>query len=404
MELGLSHIKKARNDIVQIIKKTGLEQSNTLSELCETSIYLKTENLQKTGSFKIRGAANKIYNLKEKGGLSGVVAASAGNHAQGVAYASSKYGMPSVIVMPEGAPIVKATATRQYGAEVIIKGKNYDQCYEIAKDICKKDKKEYVHAFDDPYVIAGQGTVGLELLEQLPSLDNIIIPMGGGGLIAGVLLAVKELKPKVRVIGVQIQGSSPIYNKMKKIKSDDKQIKSMADGIMVNKPGQLPMAIIDKYLDDAITVTEEEITRGTLFGLERCKLVIEGAAATTLSALLYNKISNLKGKTVAVLTGGNIDINVISSIIQRGLVEANRVAFLEVVLADVPGELNKLLLNFAQSKANVIKISHNRLSSDVPLNHAKVNVCIETRSKTHLQEIVQTLKKEPFYVKFKNNI
>ncbi|WP_353893345.1 threonine ammonia-lyase [Proteinivorax hydrogeniformans] len=404
MKVTLEDVKKAQHNISSIIKETNLEPSKTLTDLCGTPIYLKTENLQKTGSFKIRGAANKISQLYKEKSAYGVVAASAGNHAQGVAYASEKHGMSSVIVMPEGAPIIKATATSQYGANVILKGKNYDQCYQIAKEISQNENRPYVHAFDDPHIIAGQGTIGLELLKQLPTIENVLLPMGGGGLIAGALLAIKEQNPKVRIIGVQSEAATPIYSKLKKIKNSKFAAKSMADGILVKEPGELPMVIIEKYLDEAVTVSEEEIARAILFVLERCKLVVEGAAATTVAALLYNKVQNLKGNTVAVLTGGNIDINVISSIIRRGLVKADRIAFLEVAIEDNPGELNKLLTIFAQNGVNIININHNRLSPDVPINFAKVDVCLETRGQSHLNKVLKSLQKELISVKFKNNI
>ncbi|QNO14879.1 threonine ammonia-lyase [Alkalicella caledoniensis] len=405
MEITLDDVKKSQKKIAEIVRVTPLEKSQTLTQLVGQEIFLKYENMQKTGSFKLRGATSKILSLSEEGKREGVIAASAGNHAQGVAFAATKSNMLSKIVMPEGAPITKIMATQGYGAEVILKGLTYDDCYQHAMELAKEKKLNYVHAFNDKDVIAGQGTIGLEIISQLQDVKNIIVPIGGGGLLAGILLAVKELNPSIRVIGVQAEGASAMVNsvKMGKLTQTD-MVNTIADGIAVKKPGDLTFTLINKYIDDVVTVDEEEIARAILLLLERNKTMVEGAAAVTVAALIYNKIDNLKGKTVAVLSGGNIDPNILSRIIERGMIKAGKTTFLEVVLQDIPGSLQRLLGTIALHKANVIAVNHDRLNPKIPIKYAKVNLMLETRDLAHGENIVKELLKSGYSAQILENL
>lgn len=393
MKLTLQDIQRAERNIKGFIRKTPLEKSHTITEIIGQPVYFKYENLQKTGSFKLRGAANKIINLWEEGKTKGVIAASAGNHAQGVAFAATRLGIKAKILMPKGAPITKISATEGYGAEVILEGNTYDDCYNYAIYLAEKENLTYVHAFDDPQVIAGQGTIGLEILEQLPSVKNVIVPIGGGGLMAGVLLAIKESNPNVRVIGVQASGAAAMVQSIKSgLLSVTTHVNTIADGIAVKKPGELTYSIIKNYIDDIVTVEEEEISRAILLLLERSKTVVEGAGATTVASLIYSKVPDIKGDTVTVLSGGNIDPTTISTLIERGMVKAGRKTFIEVVLQDRPGQLQKLLEVIAANEANVIAVNHDRLSPYIPIKHAKVNLTLETRDLNHGKKILEKLK------------
>ncbi|SHK08055.1 L-threonine ammonia-lyase [Anaerobranca californiensis DSM 14826] len=393
MKLTLQDIQRAERNIKGFIRKTPLEKSHTITEMIGQPVYFKYENLQKTGSFKLRGAANKIINLWEEGKTKGVIAASAGNHAQGVAFAATRLGIKAKILMPKGAPITKISATEGYGAEVILEGNTYDDCYNYAIYLAEKENLTYVHAFDDPQVIAGQGTIGLEILEQLPSVKNVIVPIGGGGLMAGVLLAIKESNPNVRVIGVQASGAAAMVQSIKSgLLSATAHVNTIADGIAVKKPGELTYSIIKNYIDDIVTVEEEEISRAILLLLERSKTVVEGAGATTVASLIYSKVPDIKGETVTVLSGGNIDPTTISTLIERGMVKAGRKTFIEVVLQDCPGQLQKLLEVIAANEANVIAVNHDRLSPHIPIKHAKVNLTLETRDLNHGKKILEKLK------------
>ncbi len=403
--ITLNDIVKSKQNMKDIIRVTALEKSNTLSEMMGEEIYLKYENRQKTGSFKLRGATNKMLSLIKEGKPNGVIAASAGNHAQGLAFASTKLNVLSKIVMPEGAPITKVMATKGYGAEVIQKGLTYDDCYTHAKALADKEGLTYVHAFDDKEVITGQGTIGLEILEQLPHVKNIVVPIGGGGLLAGILIAIKESNPNVKVIGVQSEGAKAMVSsvKMGKLIQTD-EVNTIADGIAVKRPGDLTFALINKYIDEMVTVDEEEIARSLLLLLERCKTVVEGAAAVSVAAILYNKIANLSGKTVALLSGGNIDPNILSRIIERGMIKAGKTTFLEVIVHDIPGSLQRLLRVIADNKANVIAVNHDRLNPKVPVKFAQVNLMLETMDQNHGDRIIKQLKLEGFAPKKVNNL
>lgn len=392
--IKLQDIWQARENLFGIIHQTNLDLSRTFSELAGTQVYLKTENLQKTGSFKIRGAYNKIASLNKEEKQKGVIAASAGNHAQGVAFGATKAGIPATIVMPEGAPLSKVTATKGYGAEVVLCGQVYDDAFQKAREIQEKTGATFVHAFDDKEVIAGQGTIGLEILDELTDVDAILAPIGGGGLISGIGAAVKSLKPGIEIIGVEAEGAACV--KASREKNEICRLstaQTIADGIAVKCPGSLTFEIIQQYVDDVVTVGDEEIASTILLLLERAKLVAEGAGATALAALLYGKV-NLKNKKVAVvLSGGNIDVNFISRIIEKGLAKTGRNAKLTTIMPDKPGALQHFLGIIAENRANVISIQHDRLDADIPLDKAQVDIVLETQSTTHIEKIIENLKK-----------
>lgn len=389
--IPLERIKEARALLTKVVHKTPLIYSSTLSEWVSHSVYLKCENFQKTGSFKVRGAYFKISQLLESERAKGIIACSAGNHAQGVAYASSKLGIDSLIVMPEFASISKIEATKGYGSKVILSGRTFDESQEKALEIAEETGRVFISPYDDPDVIAGQGTIALEILEQLPNVDMIIVPIGGGGLISGVASVVKKINPKIRVIGVQTKAVPSVYNAISKGKIEDITCETIADGIAVKKPGKITLDIISNLVDDIVLVEEEEIAGAILFLMERCKMIVEGAGAVSVSAIMYDKIL-LKGNVVAVLSGGNIDVNLISSIIEHGLTKSGRRLKFITTLPDRPGELHKLLTIIAKIGANIISIHHERLNPIVPIGLVEVESSVETRSKEHSEELVSAIK------------
>lgn len=396
--VSFEDIKQAEAALAGVVHSTPIDRSHTFSAMTGCDVFLKLENLQKTGSFKIRGAYNKIKSLTAAEREHGVIAASAGNHAQGVAYAATIAGIKSTIVMPEVAPLAKIMATRGYGAEVVLSGTVYDEAYQKALDIQKESGQTFIQAFNDRFVIAGQGTVGLEILRDLEDVSAIVVPVGGGGLIAGIARAVKEMAPHVKVYGVQAQGAPAMYmsKKARTLKTTPDAV-TMADGIAVKVPGDLTFSIIDNYVDD-IVVIDDEATAGTiLMLLERAKLMVEGAGAVSLAAILHGKIP-AKGKVVSVISGGNIDVNFISRIIERGLVKAGRRVKMTTLVQDRPGELQRVLAIIAQSKANVIHVYHDRVARNIPLGQSVVELSIETRDALHTDEILACLRREGYTV------
>jgi threonine dehydratase len=392
----LSDIEKAREALTGVIHHTTLDKSNTFSVLTGNEIYLKLENLQKTGSFKIRGAYNKINSLTPEEKAHGVIAASAGNHAQGVAYGASKAGIKATIVMPENAPLAKITATRGYGAEVVLAGGVYDEAYNRAVQLQAETGQTFIHAFNDKAVIAGQGTIGLEVLQDLEAVDAIVVPVGGGGLLAGIAVAVKERAPHVKVYGVQAQGAPAMYmSKRAHTLKTTKDAETFADGIAVKVPGDLTFGIIDNYVDDMVVIDDEAIASTILMLLERAKLMVEGAGAISLAAILNDKIP-AKGKIVSVISGGNVDVNFISRIIERGLVKAGRRVRLRTVVTDRPGSLQRLLVIIAQTQANVLNVNHDRVERHVPLGQAVVEIGLETRDVLHTEQIMSALRREGY--------
>lgn len=398
--VGLSDVEQARDALLGIVHRTSLDLSRTFSELTYNEIHLKMENLQKTGSFKIRGAYNKIHHLSSEEKRRGVIAASAGNHAQGVAYAASRAGLRATIVMPETAPLSKIMATRGYGAEVILAGQVYDEAFRRAQELQQIHGATFIHAFDDEKVIAGQGTIGLEILQDLPDVSTIVAPIGGGGLIAGIAVAIKTLAPHVRIIGVQASGAPAMYlSKQAEHLVTTKDAVTVADGIAVKVPGSITYEIIQQYVDDIVTVEDEEIAGTILMLLERSKVTVEGAGAVSLAAILHGKIPGRGRKIAAVISGGNIDVNVISRIIERGLTKTGRRIRLSMPITDRPGTLKKLVTTIAELQANVISIHHDRIASDVPLGQAEVILSLETKDQKHTEELLAALNDQGYVVK-----
>lgn len=385
-DIQLKDIWQAKERLSGLVHQTALGRSQSLDAVTGGEIFLKFENMQKTGSFKVRGASNRIMTLCAEPDFAegtdrraaGVVAASAGNHAQGVALSATRAGIASTIVMPEGAPISKIMATKSYGANVVLSGSSYDDAYEKAIALSQETGAFYLHAYDDPYVIAGQGTVGLEIMEQLPDVDVIFVPIGGGGLASGVALAVKSLKPSVDVIGVEAQNRS----------------NTIADGIAVKHPGKLTGAILDKYLDGVVQVDDEEVSATILLLMERVKVIAEGAGAAAVAAAIYNKVPTKGRKAACIISGGNIDVNFVAQIIHRGMLKNGRYLEATALLPDKPGSLRRYLDIIAQAKGNVVSVLHDRNRADIHLNMVSVSVLIETQGFEHGQAIMEALEKQ----------
>jgi threonine dehydratase len=388
----LADVQKAWDVVRGQVRHTPVKRSSSLSQLSGGDFHLKLENFQRTGSFKVRGALNKVHALTAAERKAGVVAASAGNHAQGVAYAASQAGVRSTIFMPEDATLAKVVATKSYGAEVTLTGKDYQEAYEAAVAHQRRSNATFVHAFEDPVVMAGQGTLGLELLQDLPELDVVLVPIGGGGLIAGVATALKGLKPDIQVIGVQAEGASTIAPSLQKGRPVElDEVKTMADGIAVRRSGEMTLEVIKARVDQVVTVAESEIAAAILFLLERSKAVVEGAGAVTLAAAMHGKVKLDGRKACAVISGGNIDMTLVSRIIQKGLVKEGRIAVLEAVISDRPGSLASFLQVLARSKASVIDLHHDRDRIDLALNRTAVQVHVETRGPEHIAEVQKAL-------------
>ena len=387
----LKDIEEANKRLEHVILRTPLVYSYSLSELSGANVYLKLENLQRTGSFKIRGAYNKLYKLKDI--TKDVVAASAGNHAQGVALAAKLLGMKSTLVMPVGTPINKMLAVKNHGGEIVLFGNSFDDAFGYARKLERETGKVFIHPFDDPEVIAGQGTVGLEIIDSLKNVEAVIVPVGGGGLIAGVAVALKNLNPNIMVVGVQTKGAPSMFLSMEKntiVETGSTQ--TIADGIAIKRIGELTFEIARKYVDEILTVDENEIEESLLLLTERKRIVVEGAGAVGLAGLLKRK-SDFRRKNVAIIiSGGNIDINLLARIIQRGLLRNGRLLRLELELPDVPGSLGTLTTILGEVKANIVEIYHNRYSKDLPIGEAIVEISLETRSFEHQDEILKLLK------------
>jgi threonine dehydratase len=368
--------------------------SQTFSRLTGNQIFFKLENLQMTGSFKERGALNKILSLTEAERRSGVVAASAGNHAQGVAYHAHRLGIQATIVMPERTPLIKVTNTERFGARVILHGRSYDEAMVEALRIQETEGQCLIHPFDDPEVIAGQGTIGLELLEQCPDVDAVIVPLGGGGLVSGIAQAIKAAKPGVRIVGVEA-ASLPAACRSREA---GEQVtigagETIADGIAVRRIGDHTFEMVERLVDDLVMVSEEEIATAVLLLLEREKTVAEPAAATTLAALIGGELPHLAGKNVVmVLSGGNIDVNLLSRIIERGLIHDGRLAELIVRIDDRPGALAAVTALLAEQGANILQLDHRRGSAGLRITEAEVELTLETRGRKHVQAIVQAFE------------
>ncbi|MCI0668847.1 MAG: threonine ammonia-lyase [Myxococcaceae bacterium] len=363
-------------------------------------LYLKLENLQRTGSFKERGALNKLLLLTPEERARGTIAASAGNHAQGLAYHAGRLGISAKIVMPERTPLIKVTRTRGFGAEVVLHGANFDEAYLEARRLEELEQRTFVHPFDDLAVIAGQGTIGLELIEQNPHLELVVVPVGGGGLIAGVACALKETNPRIRVVGAQT-ASLPSM----KVSLDAGEVRELdaastiADGIAVRRPGSLTFQLVQRYVDEVVTADEEEISAAILALLEREKTVAEGAGAVGLAALMHGKIPQARGRKVAVvLSGGNIDVSLVSRIIERGLVKDGRMVRLLVRVPDRPGSLARLITSVGEQGANVVEVHHDRAFTKLGLAEAEVQLTLETRGREHIDQLVAALRQKAWQV------
>lgn len=391
--ISYEDIVKAHEKMKGIVHVTPLDYSRTFSNYAHNDIYLKLENLQKTGSFKVRGSYNKMSSLSKEELQKGVVAASAGNHAQGVAYASTMLDIPCTIVMPIAAPLSKVQATKEYGANIELQGNSFDDALCYALELREKTGASFVHAFDDEAIITGQGTVGLEIIEQLPDVDVIVCPIGGGGLIAGLAAAVKEKHPHIKIYGVEASACpsmamSLVEGKPITVEADP----TMADGIAVKKPGQVPFELVQKYVDKIYTVNELEIARTMLMLLERNKLLVEGSGAVALAAMLYQKIPIKDQKVVCLISGGNVDVSFISRIIERGMVEAGRFMRFSTILKDQPGNLEKILEVVTERRGNVLDISLSHIGNKIYPSYAQLSLSVETKDQKHIEEIVQALK------------
>ncbi|PYX39498.1 MAG: threonine ammonia-lyase [Acidobacteria bacterium] len=392
LDVTLNDIREARNRIGGSVYLSPCPPSPSISEISGQPIYLKLENLQRTGSFKERGALNKILTLSAHDKQRGVIAASAGNHAQGVAFHAKGNGVSAKIVMPVMTPLVKVNATKSYGAHVVLHGDGYDEAYEEACRLADTEHLAFVHPFDDPAVIAGQGTIALELLEQVPDLDAVVVPIGGGGLISGIACAIKEIKPAVRVIGVQAARMPSMLEAIKAHKPTTiPSNPTIADGIAVRRSGERTLQLVEKYVDEVVSVEEEEIASGILTLLEREKMLAEGAGAAAVAALLHHKAKLKHKKTVALVCGGNIDVTLLSRIIQRGLVKDARLVRLQIHLSDRPGSLHQLTKIIAAHHANIVELQFDRAYYGVSLGDTLIDVTLETRGKDQIQRILAAL-------------
>lgn len=396
--LTLDKVYHASFQLKDVIRRTDMIMAPKINPDCE--VHLKTENLQVTGSFKVRGAAYKISQLSEEEKKKGVIACSAGNHAQGVALAATKNGIKSLICLPDGAPISKVEATRKYGADICLVEGVYDDAYNRALQL--KDEKGYtfIHPFNDEDVIAGQGTIGLEVLEQLPDVDVVIVPVGGGGLISGVAFAIKTLNPNVKVYGVQASGAPSMLRSIAdgKIEKLD-EVSTIADGIAVKEPGNVTFEMCQKYVDGIVSVSEDEIAAAILALIEQQKLIAEGAGAVSVAAAMFNKV-DVKGKKVCCLvSGGNIDVTILSRVIKRGLLKSGRTYSLTIELIDKPGQLKGVADTIAELGGNVISVHHERASEGSDINGCYLRLLLETRNFEHIEAIKAALTARGYRIK-----
>ena len=395
--LTLDTVYKASHVLKEVIRKTDLIKAPKINP--DADVYLKTENLQVTGSFKVRGADYKISTLSHEEREKGVIACSAGNHAQGVALAATKAGIKSLICLPDGAPISKVEATKGFGAEVCLVPGVYDDAYNKALQLRDEKGYTFIHPFDDENVIAGQGTIGLELLEQLPDMDAVVVPIGGGGLISGVAFAIKSLNPNIKVYGVQAAGAPSMYNSVKdgKIKRLD-NVATLADGIAVKEPGENTFELVNKYVDEIVTVTEDEISGAILSLIEQQKLIAEGAGAVSVAAVMFDKVPVKGKKVVCLVSGGNIDVTILSRVIRRGLVKSGRASLLTIELVDKPGQLVGVSKIIADLGGNVTAVHHERADANANVNGCFLRIQLETRNFEHLEQIRAALRNAGFKV------
>ncbi|QCJ47124.1 MULTISPECIES: threonine ammonia-lyase [Haloprofundus] len=398
--LSLSDVLAARERVNEVARHTPLEYSHTFSDMTGADVHLKLENFQRTGSFKIRGATNRIVTLSEEEKAAGVVTASAGNHAQGVALAATRAGVESTIVMPKYAPISKVKATERYGGDVVLSGVDYNDAQVKAHEIEEAESRTYVHAFDDEYVMAGQGTIGLEIVEDCPNLDTVVVPIGGGGLISGIATAIKAKKPDARVVGVQAEGASSVADSLQKGEIHElESVDTIADGIATRNVGTAPFEVIRERVDEVVTVSDEEIAVALMYLLERSKTLVEGAGAVALAALLSDTFDYEAGETIVpALCGGNIDLNTLTTVILRGLVETGRYLKVRTVLKDRPGALEDLIHIVAEQQANIYAIRHDRTSRDIGMSDTEVELDLEMRGPEHVEALLAEIRERGYEV------
>ena len=398
--LDLEDVLAARDRVTETARDTPLVYSHTFSEMTGADVHVKQEMLQRTGAFKIRGATNRIATLPEKKLENGVVTASAGNHAQGVALAATRMGVDSKVVMPENAPISKVEATRGYGAEVVLQGANYDAAADHARTLEREEGRYYLPAFDDWEVMAGQATIGLEIAEDLPDLDTVVVPIGGGGLIAGIATAIKGKHPDARVVGFQAEGASsvaPSLQKGERIELDS--VDTIADGIATRTVGGKTFQVIRERVDEVVTVSDADIAVAVMLLLERSKTLVEGAGAVPLAALLAGEFDYADGESIVpTLCGGNIDMNTLTTVLVRGMIETGRYLRIRTVLPDRPGALDSLVDIISSMEANIYAIQHDRTSRDVSMDAAEIEIDLETRGHDHVEALLGALEDADYQI------
>ena len=396
--MELKQILEAKERLIGVTHNhLPLEYSNYFSACSGAQIYLKCENRQKTGSFKVRGAYNKIVNLTKERKVETVIAASAGNHAQGVAFAATEVGVKSIIVMPRSAPLAKISATKGYGAEVVLHGEFFDDAYSHAKELEQQTNAVFIEAYNDIDIIAGQGTIGVEIINDMKDVDIVVVPTGGGGLLAGVSKAIKSLNPRVHVIGVQAEKANALVRSFaSKTLSPLADISTIADGIAIKKPGSIPFEIIKENVDEMVTVTDDEIASVMIELLERTKQVVEPSGASALAAIHHHKIDVKGKKVVSILTGGNIDVAFIHKIIERGLLKRGRQLPLTILMHVIPGSLEKISGIIAKTHASIIDVRFDRTSTQLPLNHIYLHLTCETTGHEHGDLVISELEKNGF--------
>ncbi len=403
LPVTIADIWEAHKILKPRIHHTPLSPSRTLQEITKADIYLKAEHMQRSGSFKVRGAIFKVERLSEKERRHGVIAASAGNHAQGVAIAAAEANIPCMIVMPEGAPLAKVMATQGYGAQVILHGLTYDDAYQHCLKLQEESGAAFIHAFDDADVIAGQGTLGLEMLSDLPDADALVVPIGGGGLMSGIAIAAKALRPKITLIGVQAAGAASTRAALDQGELHTlPAIATIADGIAVKRPGDLTFEIIRQLVDDVVVVEDEAIISAVLLLMERNKMLVEGAGAAGVAALLSGVLKLPGKKVLTPLTGGNIDINLVGRFIEHGLAAAGRYSVIHTCLVDRPGELMRLLEIIADMRINVIDVRHQRISSRLPIMQREETLTLETRDRAQCDQLLERLRDAGYVVEEAN--
>ena len=394
----LGMVLEARERLKKVVRRTDLVPYRVLGVPGKNEIFIKTENLQHTGAFKLRGAYNKIVQLTEEERAHGVIASSAGNHAQGVALAASMFGVKATIVMPEGAPLAKIAATRAYGAEVVLSGLVYDDAYQKAMELQQETGAVFVHPFNDPQVIAGQGSLGLEIMDDEPDIGTVVVPIGGGGLISGIAVAIKSLWPNVKIIGVQAAGAPSMQQSLREGHPITlSSAHTIADGIAVKTPGDLTYELCQKYVDEVVTVDEDEICNAILTLLEKCKIVAEGAGAVSVAALLHNKFK-AEGKIACLVSGGNIDVTTLQRILDKGLMKAGRLAQVCTLIEDRPGRLHRLLAVVSDSGANVVSIRHDRTNMESGIGMAMLELTLETHNQQHLDQVLATMEQNGYRI------